>query len=246
MEVKRVPTGISGLDELIGGGFVEGDSILISGGPGTGKTIFAMQYIYKGAELYGEKGIFVTIEERPKKLRRRMREAFGWDIEKYEEEGMIAILDVSAARLGIPTNERYVEFRPFNMDSLLETLRRLVRELNASRVAIDSLSAIGLQYEDEFTIRREILRLASVLGELGVTSVMTTEVPFSDAETRLSKFEVEEFVTDGIIALSLQERRGTQERSLIIRKMRSSEHSMKRHRFDITKEGIVVYKEQMV
>jgi len=99
--VDRVRTGITGLDDLIEGGFPAGRSTLISGACGTGKTIFSMQYIYQGAKKYSEPGIYVTLDERPDFIRQDVLR-FGWDLRKLEDENIIHIIDGSIAKIGLP------------------------------------------------------------------------------------------------------------------------------------------------
>ena len=92
--LERCPTGIPGFDELCGGGLIRDRSYLISGPSGSGKTIFAMQFLYNGAKEYNEPGIFIATEERPQNLRENFS-VFGWDLEKLEEENMLAIIDAT-------------------------------------------------------------------------------------------------------------------------------------------------------
>ncbi|MGQ4872254.1 MAG: ATPase domain-containing protein, partial [Candidatus Thorarchaeota archaeon] len=96
-KIERVKTGIPGLDELIEGGFPKGDTILVAGKAGTGKSILATQFLYRGAVDYGEPGVLVTLEEPPRLIKRNMMR-FGMDLEKLEREGMLAIVDLSPAK----------------------------------------------------------------------------------------------------------------------------------------------------
>jgi KaiC/GvpD/RAD55 family RecA-like ATPase len=96
--VEKVKSGIPGLDELLFGGIPKRNVVLISGGPGTGKTILSQQFLYFGL-TYGEPGVLVTLEEHPVQIRREMSE-FGWDVKKYEDEGLFAIVDAFTGGIG--------------------------------------------------------------------------------------------------------------------------------------------------
>src|SRR5208283_1277002 len=92
-----VPSGIAGLDDLLGGGYPRGRVILITGGPGSGKTLMSMQFLIDGVERFDERGVFVSLEESKYHLLSEMNN-FGWDLEKYEKKGQIAIVDASPLR----------------------------------------------------------------------------------------------------------------------------------------------------
>ncbi|MEM0372496.1 MAG: ATPase domain-containing protein, partial [archaeon] len=105
-DIDRVKTGVYGLDELLEGGFPRGRTILVSGACGSGKTIMAMQYAYRGAAEYKEPAVFVTLDEKPVFIRQDMMR-FGWDLSKLEKQGKLAIVDASSARVGFPSEEKY-------------------------------------------------------------------------------------------------------------------------------------------
>lgn len=240
--MKKISSGISGFDQILGGGLPKNRSILITGSTGTGKSIFSTQFLYKGA-LLGEPGVLVTLEERPRTIRENMLQ-FGWDLKELEKQKLFAIIDASAARVGIPTDETYVEMRPFELDGLLETIKKVISEIYAERLVVDSLNAIALQYDTEFTMRRELLRFISIIEDFGCTALFTTE---TEPQTRsLSKHGIEEYIVSGVVQLLLREKGGKLRRSLLIHKMRGVGHSLKRHPFEITSEGIVVYPEEEV
>ncbi|HIH72862.1 MAG: RecA superfamily ATPase implicated in signal transduction [Thermococcales archaeon 44_46] len=237
--IRRVKSGIPGFDDLIGGGFPEESTILITGSTGTGKTTFAAQYIYKGAEEYGEPGVFVTLEERAKDIRREMAQ-FGWDFEKYEKEGLIAIIDGVSAISGIPSEERFVLEDRLNVDNFLRYLYRVVKAINAKRLAIDSIPSIAFRLQDEREIRGVLLRLNTILLEMGVTTLLTTEAPDPKAG-KISRYGIEEYIARGVVILDLQEKNIELKRYLLIRKMRGTKHSMRKYPFEITPHGVVVY-----
>ncbi|AAL80226.1 ATPase [Pyrococcus furiosus DSM 3638] len=237
--IRRVKSGIPGFDELIEGGFPEGTTVLLTGGTGTGKTTFAAQFIYKGAEEYGEPGVFVTLEERAKDLRREMA-AFGWDFEKYEKEGKIAIIDGVSSIAGIPSEEKFVLEDRFNVENFLRYVYRVVKAINAKRLVIDSIPSIAMRLEEENRIREVLLKLNTILLEMGVTTILTTEAP-DPQHGRISRYGIEEFIARGVVILDLQERNIELKRYILIRKMRGTRHSMKKYPFEIGPNGIVVY-----
>ncbi len=237
--MERVPTGIDGLDELIEGGFPRRRVILVTGGCGTGKTIFSAQYIYRGAVDYDEPGIYVTLEQNPQEFREDMLQ-FGWDFKALEEKGLVRIIDASVARIGIPSEEEYaLPETGFSLEKLLIEIVKSAKEMGAKRVAVDSIPAIGFRFEREFDVRNAILKLSYVLKRVGLTGVLTTE---TGKGGEYSRYGVEEYVTDGVIVLRYGSMGDRIMRSLQIRKMRGTKHSEHIHPVEITRErGMVVY-----
>ncbi len=235
--LERCPVGIPGFDELCGGGLIRDRCYLISGPAGSGKTIFAMQYLYNGALNYNEPGIFIATEERPQNLRENFS-VFGWDIEKLEDENLLAIIDATSAKVGLPSDERFVDTRPFDTRSIIDNILTVQDEIRALRAALDSTTSIGFAIDDVAKFRVELLKIATTLEVLGLTTIMTAEVIESG---QISRFGVENFVTDGTIVLYYTRIENTRIRSLEIYKMRGTEHSKKIHPYEITKEGIIVH-----
>ncbi len=233
--IERTKTGITKLDEILGGGIPKGNTVLITGGPGTGKTLLAWQFLYNGATKFGEPGIFLTLEERPKDMRRNLSN-FGWNIEKLEDENMIAIIDASTPKIGIPSRERYVETKPVDIDSLMYKVHRISKDIKAQRFVLDSIPALGFRMEEEH-IRDSIFKLNALLLEIGCTSLLTSERvdPYG-----YSRYRIAEYIAHGLISLDLVEKKGELKRSLVVVKMRGTKHSMKIYPFEITENGIEV------
>ncbi len=241
--MKRIKTGIKGLDEIIEGGFPENRTVLLSGACGTGKSIFSMQYIYNGATKYSEPGIFVTLDERPELLREDMLK-FGWDIQKLEQQDMVHLLDASLAKIGIPSEEEFsMPATGFDLDKLLLEILRLTKRTGAKRLVIDSLSSLGLNFENDNEARKAILKISYLLMRIGVTTILTVEPGKKSFENDLTlgKFGVEEYVADGVIILSYMGI-GESNRTLHIRKMRATKHSENMHPIEINDSGFVVKK----
>ncbi|MDO8647169.1 MAG: gas vesicle protein GvpD [Candidatus Diapherotrites archaeon] len=238
--MNRVPTGITGLDELMEGGVPEGRSVLISGGTGTGKTIFGIQYLYQGAKKYNEPGIYVTLDERPELIRQDMIR-FGWDLRKLEDENMLQIIDGSLAKIGLPSEEQFsLPSSGFDLDKLLLEIMRVAKRIGAKRLVIDSLPALGMNFENEVEVRKAILKLSYLLAKTGVTSLMTSEV--AEGENKFGRYGVEEFVVDGVIVLHYMGIGTQSNRTMHIRKMRATKHSEDLHPLEITEKGILIHK----
>ena len=238
----RALTGVEGFDELCGGGLLRDRTYLLSGTSGAGKTILALQFIYNGITRYGENGIFVATEERPEHIREHAL-AFGWDLQTLEDEGRLAIIDAASTKIGIPSQEKYVDVRPFDMRSMMDQVIMIQEEIDAKRAAIDSSTSIGFYLQDPAKIRVELLKLATTLEILGLTSVMTCEIVDDEHPSR---FGVENFVTEGTIAMYYKRVENIRVRSLEIYKMRGSDHSKKIHPYDILDKGIVVHPHEEV
>ncbi|OYT39583.1 MAG: KaiC domain-containing protein [Desulfurococcales archaeon ex4484_58] len=238
--VERVKTGIPGFDEIVGGGIPKRNVVLLSGGPGTGKTIFGSQYLWNGLQI-GEPGIYVSLEEHPVQIRINMRQ-FGWDIRPYEQQGIFAVVDAFTSGIGeAAKREKYVVKDPTDIGELVDVLRQAIRDTGASRVVIDSVSTLYLTKPS--VARGIVLQLKKVLSGMGTTAILVSQV--SVTERGFGGPGVEH-AADGIVRLDLDEINGELVRSIIVWKMRGTKHSMKRHPFDITDNGIVIYPDKVI
>ena len=242
VESKRVLTGIPGFDEICEGGLLRNRTYLLSGTAGAGKTIFGLQYLYNGITKYGENGIYITTEERPEQVRETVK-AFGWDFEALEEEGKLAILDACSTKVGIPSHEKYVDVRPFDMRSMMDQVISMQEDIDAKRCLVDGTTSIGFYLQEPSKIRVELLKLSTTLEILGLTSLMTCEVIDPNSASR---FGVETFVTEGTIMMYNNRVDALRVRSIEIYKMRGSNHSQSIHPYDITSSGIVVHPHEEV
>ncbi|MCA6213918.1 KaiC domain-containing protein [Thermococcus sp. 101 C5] len=233
--VKRVKTGIPGMDEILHGGIPERNVVLLSGGPGTGKTIFSQQFLWNGLQM-GEPGIYVALEEHPVQVRQNMAQ-FGWDVKPYEEQGMFAMVDAFTAGIGKSKEyEKYIVHDLTDIREFIDVLKQAIKEVNAKRVVVDSVTTLYIN--KPAMARSIILQLKRVLAGTGCTSIFVSQI--SVGERGFGGPGVEHGV-DGIIRLDLDEIDGELKRSLIVWKMRGTSHSMRRHPFEITDKGIVVY-----
>lgn len=241
-ESHRVPTGIPGFDELCGGGLLRNRSYLLSGSAGAGKTIFGLQYLYNGITKYGENGIYIATEERPEQVRENVKQ-FGWDFEALEDEGRLAILDACSTKIGIPSHEKYVDVRPFDMRSMLDQIIAIQEDIDAKRALVDGTTSIGFYLQDPAKIRVELLKLSTTLEILGLTSLLTCEII---DESFASRFGVETFVTEGTIMMYNKRSEAVRVRSIEIFKMRGTNHSQSIHPYEITRNGIEVHPREEV
>jgi KaiC domain protein len=238
--IKRVVTNIPGLDEILNGGIPERNVVLLSGGPGTGKTILSQQFLWNGLQM-GEAGIYVALEEHPVQIRQNMAQ-FGWNVKPFEDKGLFALVDAFTAGIGRAKEyEKYVVTDLGDIGELIDVLSQAIKEMNAKRVVVDSVTSL---YIDKPSVARGIiLKLKRVLAGLGCTTFFVSQI--SVGERGFGGPGVEHGV-DGIIRLDLDEVNGELKRSLIVWKMRGTSHSMKRHPFEITDKGIVVKSKEVL
>ncbi len=221
-DFERIPSGIPGLDPLMEGGFIKGSTILVSGAAGTGKTIFCAQFLLEGLKK-GEVCMFITLEERPEDIIGDVKR-FGWDLQKYVDDKKL-----------------FLDFQdPFQITDITSPLLDKIQHNKIERVAIDSTAVFEWDYKDPAEIRKQLFKLLTGLKNIGVTSVLTSELP--EETHTLAKFGVEEFVVDGVILLHYL---GIGEKgysSLQIRKMRRTEHEKDVIQMEISGKGIIVKK----
>jgi KaiC domain protein len=238
--MKRVLTSIPGLDEILNGGIPERNVVLVSGGPGTGKTILSQQFLWNGLQM-GEAGVYVALEEHPVQIRQNMAQ-FGWNVKPFEDKSLFALVDAFTAGIGKAKEyEKYVVTDLGDVTELIDVLSQAIKEMNAKRVVVDSVTSL---YIDRPSLARgTILKLKRVLAGLGCTTFFVSQI--SVGERGFGGPGVEHGV-DGIIRLDLDEVNGELKRSLIVWKMRGTSHSMKRHPFEITDKGIVVKSKEVL
>jgi KaiC/GvpD/RAD55 family RecA-like ATPase len=233
--MARIKTGIKGFDELVDGGFIENTVNLISGPAGSGKSLFGMQFIYNGVDLFDETGIYITLEEGSENIRNTMI-GHNMDIDKYINEGKLYIIDLGEVEKDTSKSARRIR----GFESLAEFLLNLIKISHARRVVVDSLSAIGIFYETSGDLRQGLFRFGRFLKENNVTAILTSEAVNPE---HLTRFGVEEFIADSYIQMILREENDTLNRYLLVRKIRFSSHDSKLHRFRITSDGIMIKRE---
>jgi circadian clock protein KaiC len=214
--LTKVPSGISGFDVIAQGGLPKGRTTLASGTSGSGKTIFATQFLHNGAVEQKENGVFVTFEEHPDDIMKNMG-SFGWDIPNLVKNKKWAFVDAS------PDESHNVEIGAYDLSGFMVRVEHAIKKVNAKRIAIDSISALFPRYQDAAIIRRELYKLAAKLKVWGITAVMTAERP--EEKGTIARFGIEEFVSDNVVLLHNRlTDKGYRERTIEILKFRGSSH----------------------
>jgi KaiC/GvpD/RAD55 family RecA-like ATPase len=221
MSEDRVSTGIDGLDSLIEGGFPSGSLVLLAGNPGTGKTVFSMQFLYKGAEDYGENGIYVSFAENEDTIIHNISRLFGHDLRKKEKgDGKVKILDFTTV------TEK-------GLSTILEIILEEVTRLKTKRLVIDSFSAMAQAFKEPIETRIIIHNiLGKLVRQLGCTTLMIVEVPTGSEKIGIS---IEEFVADGVIVLRRDDYDGRLIREIEIPKLRGTKIEQQKFLFTLNK-----------
>jgi KaiC/GvpD/RAD55 family RecA-like ATPase len=239
--MERVPTGIKGLDELLGGGFPEGRCILIVGSPGSGKTTFAIQYLLHGAML-GETGLYVTLDEHPELVKKNLQ-SYDWDIDGMEKKGKLLFIDASGVKRA-RSSENHAD-SPYGspMDAtdfseLLKTINKIVEGESVRRIALDPVTSLMLRYAEELKRRRATVAFFDALAESGCTSLITSELKTSLMDRR---FQLEEFLSHGVVLLHSLFHEGNIVRAVQIEKMRGIAHDTQIRPYQFGTTGIEVF-----
>lgn len=229
-KLERCPTRIPGFDKLIEGGLVRGSSVVLAGGCGSGKSTFAMQFLYNGA-ISGEPGVYITFEQSPEDLR-GMALRFGMDICKLEEKGLLSILSIDPSKIMNLIREGYGQ--------IVEEIRKL----GARRVVVDSMSAFEIMMKEDFERRRVIFNFSRWLRMHDCTTIMISEI--SNSITHEREFDVSEFMADGVITLYDVLQQSVRERAIEVLKMRQTKIIRKICPFRFEEGGVVVYPEEEI
>lgn len=237
-----IGTGVEGVDAMFSHGIPRGASVLVAGGPGSGKTIFCLQTLYEAAKA-GEKCFYMTFEEDPERLRQHMLD-FGWDPAPLEKSGHLMIKKVSS----LDVTRQIDAMLEKEKGELLIDLKPLIvpKNFKPDRIVVDSLSAIASAfYGREETYRLYVEQLFKLFTEMGATSFLVSETP--DPLVRLTVSGVEEFIADGVIVMYNIRHGNIRENALEILKMRGAGFRKKIVPMEIKSgKGIVVYPEEEV
>jgi len=240
--MSRLKTDIPGLDEMIEEGVPRGRCILVCGGPGSGKTVFAMQFLYNGAACYKEKGLYISLSESINEIKSNML-TFGWNLSKLEKDGKLSLVDFSPVTYLTPEEMKKhiygLRIPEFKIEALAELVKRNIDETKATRVAVDPITSISIQQPELTQQRRNIAHLFRALSQSGCTSIITSETRWSTLERDL---HIEENLAQGVIVLHTILDKGKALRALQIEKMRGTKHDTELRPYDIKpRQGIVVY-----
>ncbi|MFQ6127829.1 MAG: RAD55 family ATPase [Thermoplasmata archaeon] len=231
---KRCVTGIEGLDNALDGGIPRGNTILVTGSCGTGKTTLSLEFLVHGS-LDGETCLFISVTEASAKL---LSNIIPYDFfeESLIKKGKLIFVDMPVVyeRLGLDK----LEFSLEEVDVLVRAIGDIVKEMDVRRLVIDSITSVCYRLRTQEKIRNFILKIGATLSSLGCTSMLISEI--SPAEQRYSLFGVEEAIADGIILMGNLERRGDLLRTLQIVKMRGTQHSRTKYVLDLTSAGVLL------
>jgi circadian clock protein KaiC len=223
--VPRVPTGITGFDGLVAGGFEKDGIVLIGGDSGTGKSIFCLQYLYNGITKYNEPGIYLSFAESKEAVYTHAA-LFGWDFEKLEKEKKFMFL----------------KYEPHAVVKIMNegggTIREAIEALGAKRLVIDSVTAYSMFFKSPYEASESLLQLFDLLRGWKCTTLLVSEELVG---LEMRKGDRSEFLADGVLYLYHIRKRSVRVRAVEVLKMRDTRIVEKLCPIEITDEGIVVY-----
>jgi circadian clock protein KaiC len=228
-QLRKALTGIVGFDEVTSGGLPEGRPTIVCGGPGCGKTMFAMEFLVRGAKEFGEPGILMTFEETSDEMARNV-ESLGFDLEALVRRKKLIVDYVRVEPSEIQETGEY------DLEGLFIRLQHAVDSIGAKRVVLDTLEAIFSGFSNTGTLRAEIRRLFRWLKDRGLTTVVTAE----RGEGTLTRYGLEEYVSDCVVALDHRATDQMSTRRMRIVKYRGTSHGTDEYPFLIDKKGFSV------
>lgn len=226
MGVKRVKTGIKGLDEMLGGGLYAGSITVVKGAPGTGKTSFGIEFIARGIEKENQPGLIVSFEEFSEQLFRDAS-SIGFDLKKYEDKGTL--------KLFLTSPDVFVA----EMMKSGGQFDQLVVEGKVERVAIDSLTNLESLVGTVKELRELVSSLVGGLRRCEITSILTQEAVRLIGGIDVSDSRIS-YIADNLILLRYVEIESALKKALVIVKERASNHDKGIREFEITDHGIVI------
>ncbi|WP_259092257.1 circadian clock protein KaiC [Mucilaginibacter dorajii] len=228
--LPKTPTGITGLDEITGGGLPKGRPSLICGEAGCGKTLMSLEFIIRGAMEFHEPGVFMAFEEKAEELTQNVA-SLGFDLNKLQQEKLVKIDHVHIDRSEIEETGEY------DLEGLFIRLGYAIDSIGAKRVVLDTLENLFSGLSDTAILRAELRRLFNFLKEKGVTAIITGEKGDGSSLTRQG---LEEYVSDCVILLDHRVINQISTRRLRVVKYRGSQHGTNEYPFLIDEEGISV------
>ncbi|MCK9209964.1 MAG: circadian clock protein KaiC [Ignavibacteriaceae bacterium] len=227
--LPKAPTSIQGLDEITGGGLPKGRPTLVCGGAGCGKTLFAMEFLVRGATLYNEPGVFISFEETEQELTANVA-SLGFDLDSLVKRKKIWLEHIHIERAEIEQSGEY------NLEGLFIRVHHAVESIGAKRVVLDTLETLFSELPNQQILRMELHRLFQWLKRKGVTTIVTAE----RGEGALTREGLEEYVSDCVILLDHRVIDQSSIRRLRIVKYRGSSHGTNEYPFLIDEDGFSV------
>jgi circadian clock protein KaiC len=227
--LEKCPTGISGLDEITGGGLPKGRPTLVVGSAGSGKTLLSMEFLIKGATKYNEPGVFVAFEETSEELSKNVA-SLGFDVQALIAKKKLAVDYVYIERSEIQETGEY------DLEGLFIRLGHAIQSVGAKRVVLDTIEVLFAGLPNPAILRAELRRLFRWLKSVGVTAVITGE----RGEHSLTRYGLEEYVADCVILLDHRVTDQLSTRRLRVVKYRGSAHGTNEYPFLIDEHGISI------
>ncbi|HUD47487.1 MAG TPA: circadian clock protein KaiC [Candidatus Baltobacteraceae bacterium] len=227
--LEKTPTGISGFDEITGGGFPKGRPALIAGGAGCGKTLFSIEFIVRGAREFNEPDVIMAFEETREELTKNVA-SLGFDLDQLIRQKKLVVDYIHIERSEIQ------ETGEFDLEGLFIRLNHAIDSIGAKRVVLDTLEALFSGLPNELILRAELRRLFRWLKAKGVTAVITAE----RGEGSLTRYGLEEYVADCVVSLDNRVIDQISTRRLRVLKYRGSVHGSNEYPFLIGEHGISV------
>lgn len=223
--MERVKTGISGLDEMLGGGFLPETANLVEGAPGTGKTTLGMQFIYNGIVQHNEPGLIITFEEFPKQYYHDAA-AFGWDLPDLEKKGLLKVIMTSpeVSRQGV--------------QSVGGLISEHIHSMGARRIVVDSITHFARLTQDPIQLRSLEFDFINALKREQLTCLLTRESPVLLGES--TEDSGIGFIVDSYLVMRYVEIESAIKKALFVLKMRGSNHAKDIRQYNITGSGIDV------
>lgn len=211
--MKKLSSGIYNFDRLLGGGVPEGETILIKGEPGAGKSNLGLEFLYRGA-IKGQKGLYISFQETKDEVLRV--NTFDWDFEEQVRKGEINIRKLD----------------PYRYEQVPDMVRSTAKENNAKRVVLDPITDLDLYIDSRKDIRKTLLSVKKELNSLGATTFLVAE----NAEAT----EIEEEIADGIINMEVKRSKNQVKREIYIKKLRGSDYSHGVHNYIFENDGLKI------
>jgi circadian clock protein KaiC len=227
--LKKSPTGIRGLDEVTNGGLPTGRPTIVSGGPGCGKTLLALEFLVRGATRFNEPGVFVAFEESPHELIENSG-SLGFDLKRLIVRKKLFLDFIYIERSEIQETGEY------DLEGLFIRLQHAIETVRAKRIVLDTLEALFSGFSNVAILRAEMRRLFRWLKQRGITTVITAE----RSDSNLSRYGLEEYVSDCVILLDHRVNDQLSTRRLRVMKYRGSLHGTNEYPFLIEQGGISV------
>jgi circadian clock protein KaiC len=230
-----VKTGIPGFDSLTSG-LKKKSSVMISGPPGSGKTIFGLQFICAGAKEYDEPGVYISLSQSVEEIKNDCK-SFGWDIEGLISKGKILLIDLRPFKIKdeiVGRDDSLYKAEQIPFEHLTRFMLNSIKKIKAKRIVVDSISILGMQYSNKFHMRQGLQGMIQSLENFNVTSLLISE----NSENSIPP---ESFVTSGIIQLDNQIINNEMKRTIRITKLRGIEHSEHVHSVNLDSNGLYIY-----